>query len=152
MYFVLLAAAVAILAGVVAVAMGSGGELAISRRDLPVIPPRIRTASDVARLRLPLALFGYQAESADQVLDVLAGRLAEQDAEIARLREEVQGRGSERTRGASGAVPLDPAEPAVVPHPAPESPAAGSPAAGSPGTRPSLSARGPTGGQPSAPN
>ena len=157
MYFVLLAAAVAILAGVVAVAMGSGGELAISRRDLPVIPPRLRTASDVARLRLPLSLFGYQPESADQVLDVLAGRLAEQDAEIARLREEVHGLGAQRTRGASGAMPLDPAEPAVALRPDAESPDVESPDDESPddespGTGSPLSARGPAGGQPSAPN
>ena len=105
MYFVLLAAAVAILTGVVAVAMGWGGELAITRRDLPVIPPRIRTASDVARLRLPLGLFGYQAESADEVLQVLAGRLAERDAEIARLRAEVQWLGAQLSGGASGTGP-----------------------------------------------
>jgi hypothetical protein len=171
-YFVLLAAAVAILAGVVAVAMGSGGELAISRRDLPVIPPRIRTASDVARLRLPLGLFGYQAESADQVLDILAGRLAEQDAEIARLRQNVQGLGAQRASGASGAVPLDQAGPAVAAPPDAESPDAESPDgelpdgelpdaespyaqspdADSAGTGSPLSARGPAGGQPSAPN
>ena len=140
MYFVLLAAALAILAGVVAVAMGSGGELAISRRDLPVIPPRIRAASDVARLRLPLGLFGYQAESADQVLDVLAGRLAEQEAEIARLRQEVQGLGAQRTRSASGDLPLAAPEPAVTAPPDAESP----------GTESPLSTGGPAGGQPSA--
>jgi hypothetical protein len=161
-YFVLLAAAVGILAGVVAVAMGSGGELGISRRDLPVIPPRIRTASDVARLRLPLGLFGYQAESADQVLDLLAGRLAEQDAEITRLREKVQGLGAQRASGAGGAMPLDQAGPAVAappdaapPDAAPpdaESPYAQSPDAESAGTGSPLSARGPAGGQPSAPN
>ena len=115
MYFVLLAAAVAILAGVVAVAMGWGGELAISRRDLAVLAPRIRTASDVARLRLPLGLFGYQTESADEVLHVLAARLDERDAEIARLREEVQrlgaespgteSAGTEPVRGTAGGQP-----------------------------------------------
>jgi len=133
-YFVLLAAAVAILAGVVAVAMGWGGELAISRRDLPVIPPRLRTASDVARLRLPLGLFGYQAESADEVLQVLAGRLAERDAEIARLREEVQWLGTQRNGSAGGAVPPALAGPAVAVQPEAESPGTESPGTESPGT------------------
>jgi hypothetical protein len=135
-YFVLLAAAVAILAGVVAVAMGWGGELAISRRDLPVIPPRIRTASDVARLRLPLGLFGYQAESADEVLDALATQLAERDAEIARLREEVRWLGTQRSGSAGGAAPTvaGPRATAVPPFAAEPPPAAVPPAAESPGT------------------
>jgi hypothetical protein len=110
-YLVLLAAAVAILAGVVAVAMGAGGELGISRRDLPVIPPRIRTASDLARLRLPLGLFGYQTESADEVLQVVAGHLAERDAEIARLRQEVQWLGAQRNGSANAAGPAIAAQP-----------------------------------------
>ena len=89
MYFVLLAAALAILAGVVVVAMGRGGEIARSRRDLPIRPPRIRSARDVARLRLPIGLLGYQEQATDEALDAAARLIAEQEAEIARLREEV---------------------------------------------------------------
>lgn len=89
MYFVLLASALAILAGVVAVAMGRGGEMARSERDLPVRPPRIRSASDVARLRLPIGLLGYSEQATDEALDAAARLIAEQEAEIARLREEV---------------------------------------------------------------
>jgi hypothetical protein len=88
-YFVLLASALAILAGVVAVAMGRGGEIARSQRDLPVLPPRIRSASDVARLRLPIGLLGYQEQATDDALDAAARLIADQEAEIARLREEV---------------------------------------------------------------
>ncbi len=89
MYFVLLASALAILAGVVAVARGWGGEIARSDRDLPVLPPRIRSARDVARLRLPIGLLGYQEQATDDALDAAARLIAEQEAEIARLREEV---------------------------------------------------------------
>ena len=89
MYFVLLAAALAILAGVVVVAMGRGGEIAPSRRDVPVRPPRIRTAADVAMLRLPLGVFGYAELATDEALDAAARLIAEQDAEIARLRHEL---------------------------------------------------------------
>ncbi|MGN6679156.1 MAG: hypothetical protein ACTHKL_15440 [Streptosporangiaceae bacterium] len=89
MYFVLLAAAIAILVGVVAVAMGRGGEIARSQRDVPVRPPRIRSAADVARLRLPIGLLGYQEHATDEALDAAARLIADQDDEIARLRDEV---------------------------------------------------------------
>ncbi len=90
MYFVLLAAAVAILAGVVAVAMGWGGEIVRSRRDLPAVPLRARTASAVAMLKLPVGLFGYQQEATEVALHAIAVMIAERDAEIANLREEVR--------------------------------------------------------------
>ena len=89
MYFVLLAAAIAILVGVVVVAMGRGGEIVRFRRDLPMVPPRIRTAADVATLRLPLGLFGYDEPATNAALEVAARLLAEQDAEITRLRAEL---------------------------------------------------------------
>ena len=88
-YFVLLAAAIAILVGVVVVAMGRGGELARFRRDLPPVPPRITTAADIGALDLPLALFGYQDEAADAAFAAAAKLLVEQDAEITRLRAQV---------------------------------------------------------------
>jgi hypothetical protein len=88
-YFVLLAAALAILAGVVVVAMGKGGEIAQSRRDLPLLPARIRTAADVTMLRLPLGLYGYAEDATDEALDAAARLIAEQNAEIARLRDEL---------------------------------------------------------------
>ncbi len=99
MYFVLLAAAVAILAGVVAVAMGWGGEMVGSRRDLPAVWPRARTASDVAMLRLPFGLFGYRQEATDVALHAIAGLVAERDAEIAGLRDELW-----RLRGVTGSA------------------------------------------------
>jgi hypothetical protein len=87
-YFVLLAAAIAILAGVVVVAMGRGGEMAQARRDSPDRPPLVRTAADLAMLRLPVGLFGYQEEATDAALDAATRLIAEQQAEIARLRAE----------------------------------------------------------------
>jgi len=88
-YFVLLAAAIAILVGVVVVAMGRGGEIVRFHRDAPLVPLRIRTAADVATLRLPLGLFGYDEPATDAALEVAARLLAEQDAEITRLRAEL---------------------------------------------------------------
>jgi len=89
-YVVLLLAAVAILAGVVVVAMGGGGELTLFRRDRPEQLFRLRTPDDVAALRLPVALLGYQEQATGDALRQVAWLLAERDAEIARLREEVR--------------------------------------------------------------
>lgn len=100
-YLVLLLSAVAILGGVVVVAMGEGGELALGRRDLPPLSARLATADDVAVLRLPISLLGYQEQSTADALRLLAIRLEERDAEIARLRAEVA--------GADGAPDVQPA-------------------------------------------
>jgi hypothetical protein len=87
--FVLVVAAAAILAGVVVVAMGRGGELTLFHRDLPAAGFRLRTAADVALLRLPTGLFGYQQQVTSDVLRDIADLLASQEAEIASLRDEV---------------------------------------------------------------
>jgi hypothetical protein len=88
-YLVLLAAAVAILTGVVAVAMGWGGEMVASHRDLPAVPLRASTAYDVAMLRLPSSLFGYQRDATDAALHEISRLVANRDGEIAHLREEL---------------------------------------------------------------
>jgi hypothetical protein len=85
-YFVLLAAALAILGGVVAVAMGRGGEMAEFSPDRPATAIRVTSAADIVRLRLPLALLGYQQRAADEALHAAAVALAQREAEIARLR------------------------------------------------------------------
>ena len=90
MYLVLLLAAAAILGGVVAVAMGYGGELGLFRRDLPEYRFRLRSPDDVAALRLPIALLGYQERATGDALRQIARLLSERDAEIARLRDEVR--------------------------------------------------------------
>lgn len=120
MYFVLLAAAVAILAGVVAVAMGWGGEIVRSRRDLPAVPLRARTASAVAMLKLPVGLFGYQQEATEVALHAIAVMIAERDAEIANLREEVrrlrgqdESSAGERSAGERSARAAEPVGPDV---------------------------------------
>src|SRR6266487_445597 len=86
---VLLAAAAAIVAGVVAVVMGWGGEIALFGRDLPPIRFRLRDPSDIAMLRLPVSLFGFQAHATGEALRGIAALLAERDAELAMLRNEI---------------------------------------------------------------
>lgn len=89
MYLVLLLAAGAILGGVVVVAMGRGGEMALLRRDLPVAARRPRTPTEVATQRLPLGPIGYQVQATEEALIAAAHLLAERDREIAALRSEV---------------------------------------------------------------
>jgi hypothetical protein len=82
---VIVLAAVAILAGVVVVAMGRGGELA---RDRPAEPAATNflTWSDVASYRPPAALLGYHAGATEYALAQVARAIAERDAEIDLLR------------------------------------------------------------------
>jgi len=87
--FVLVTAAAAILAGVVVVAMGRGGELTLFHRDVPAARFRPRRAADVAGLWLPTGLFGYHPQVVADVLRELTGLIASQEAEIAYLRDEV---------------------------------------------------------------
>ena len=89
MYFVLLAAAAAIVAGMVVAASGRGGQMAAFRRDIPPVDLDLRTPTDVAMVRLPIALLGYQEQATGEVLAEVARMLAERDAEIAELRAEV---------------------------------------------------------------
>lgn len=89
MYLVLLLAAGAILGGVVVVAMGRGGEMAMFRRDVPVVPRFPRSPAELARHRLPLGPVGYQVQATEEALFAAANLLAERDQEIADLRAEI---------------------------------------------------------------
>ena len=113
MYFVLLLAGLVVLGGVVLVAMGRGGELTTFVRDLPELRLRLRTPSDVAMLRLPLALLGCQEYATASALRTVAWMLQERDAEIAMLREELralQATGTQRD-AADQPGPAEAAEP-----------------------------------------
>jgi len=86
----LLLAGAVILAGVVAVAMGHGGEMAEFPSDY--VPPRLGellTASDVAMLRPPSALWGYNTQVTDQALSRIAQIVTARDVEIAVLRQQL---------------------------------------------------------------
>jgi len=89
MSVVLLLAALAILAGVVAVAIGRGGELAMFRPDTQARSAALATAADVAAFRPPLAFFGYSAPATDDALQRITAVVAERDAEVAWLRDQV---------------------------------------------------------------
>ncbi|MFC4905748.1 hypothetical protein [Actinomadura gamaensis] len=89
---VLVLAGVAVLAAVVVLAMGRGGELARTHPDVPPLPlidgvPV--TGPEVAMLRLPRALWGYQMGVTDEALHRLAYALTERDARMAALEQHV---------------------------------------------------------------
>jgi hypothetical protein len=86
---VLLAAAAAILCGVVVAAMGRGGELALFEPDRRPLDPEIMTAADVALLRPPAALWGYDRQATHVVLNMVAQTMTERDVEIATLRQQL---------------------------------------------------------------
>jgi len=116
-FLVLLLAAAVIIAGVVVVATGRGGELMPAARDLPEVRYRLRTSADVSVLRLPLAVLGYSEHATGSALRAIAVLLAEKDAEISGLRDEVR-RLSDRPEPAAAPVTISkPAEQAATPDP-----------------------------------
>jgi hypothetical protein len=106
---VLLIVAIAILCGVVVVAMGRGGELARPTADVRPLDGEIMTAADVALLRPPAALWGYDMRSTDEALNMVARTVTERDVEIAILRRQIAD---------LEAVAKEPGVPAKAPPPA----------------------------------
>lgn len=127
----LLLAGAVILVGVVAVAMGRGGEMAEFPSDY--VPPTLGdllTAADVAMLRPPSALWGYNTQVTDEALSRIAQIVTEREVEIAVLRQQL----AELRSGTGGPPPASTgpgaAEPAAGDQPA----ATGEPAADTAGT------------------
>ena len=98
MPILLLLAGLVILAGVVAVALGRGGEMAEFATDY--LAPDIVTAADVAMLRPPSTLWGYNAQLTDEALNQIAQVISERDVEIAVLRQQLA-----ELRSATGSHP-----------------------------------------------
>ena len=94
---VLLLAAAAILVGVVAAALGRGGELGHFAADAAPSDGRSLSPADIALSRPPAALFGYSQRITDEILGAAARTVTERDLEIARLRQQLA-----ELRGPSG--------------------------------------------------
>jgi hypothetical protein len=86
---ILFLAAAAILACVVLAAMGMGGEMATFPSDSAPLRMDEVTAADVALLRPPLALWGYNVPATEEALGVIARAVTARDTEIATLRAEL---------------------------------------------------------------
>jgi hypothetical protein len=116
MVVVIAAAAVAVLASVVVLALGRGGELAEVHPDHPPLrlpSGRPLVGTDVALLRLPKGLWGYHISVTDDALRRMAYALTERDALVALLQQrlaEVQQASDTGDRETDGSWFTGPAE------------------------------------------
>jgi hypothetical protein len=88
-------AVVAVLAGVFYAATGRGGELAYEHADHAPLDLGPVSAADVAMLRPPTALWGYNMQVTDEALDRIARAMRDRDVTIAYLRQQLAGQGSD---------------------------------------------------------
>jgi hypothetical protein len=85
-------AIVAVLVTVFFVATGRGGELSQEHVDYAPLELGSVSAGDIAMLRPPTAMWGYNVDVTDEALDRIARAVRERDLEIAYLREQLAGR------------------------------------------------------------
>jgi len=80
-------AAVVIVAIVVFLAMGRGGELSGERPDYVPIDVGPVSATDVALLRPPTGLWGYNMQATDEAMELIAESIRERDVRIVALEQ-----------------------------------------------------------------
>jgi hypothetical protein len=97
----MLVAALVILAGVVVVASGRGGEMAFEYPDYPPLDLGPVTAADVALLRPPSAAWGYNMRVTDEALTLIAKAMSERDVRISSLQRQVDDLRAELSRGST---------------------------------------------------
>jgi hypothetical protein len=95
----MLLAALAVLAGIVIVASGRGGEMAYEHPDYPPLDLGPVTAADVALLRPPSAAWGYNRRVTDEALAQIARAMSERDVRISALEQRVSDLHEELSRG-----------------------------------------------------
>jgi hypothetical protein len=137
---VLLAVVAVILIGVIAVAVGRGGELDPAEADYRPVDLDEVTSTDVALMRPPTALFGYHREATDAAFGQIARAISDREVEIATLRrqlaEQLPVRTSPALRADPGLRPEPPPGPGFGAGPRPD--------ATGPMTKAGLPARPPT--------
>jgi hypothetical protein len=117
----MLLAVVAVLVAVFFVATGRGGELSREHVDYAPLELGSVSAADIAMMRMPTAMWGYNVDVTDEALDQIARAVRERDLEIAYLQEQLAAREMTSATTAAGpvAAPTLP-EPQVMPGPADE--------------------------------
>ena len=111
--------AVVILVGVFWAATGRGGELAYEKADHAPLDLGPVSATDVALLRPPTALWGYNMQVTDEALEAIAQAVRDRDVMIAFL----QRRLADLTAQTAASPVVSPAAPPVLSPSAPERPA-----------------------------
>jgi len=84
---VMLIAAVVILVGIVLVATGRGGELSRERTDYAPLDLGPASATDIALLHPPTALWGYDMQATDEAMEQIAESVRERDVRIVALEQ-----------------------------------------------------------------
>jgi hypothetical protein len=80
-------AVIVVLAVVVYIAMGRGGELSAERNDYVPLDLGPVSATDVVLLRPPTGLWGYNMEATDEALEQVAESIRERDVRIVALEQ-----------------------------------------------------------------
>jgi len=148
-----LVAAAAILAGVVIAALGRAGEMATFAGDTAPLELDEVSATDVALLRPPMSLWGYNAQATEDALRVIARSVTARDVEIATLRRELadlQSRQDGARATGTGGRPAGPAGPVRPGGPAGPGGAASTAGAASSGGLASSAGAASAGGPPNA--
>jgi len=112
-------AIVAVLVAVFFVATGRGGELSQEHVDYAPLELGSVSAADIAMVRPPTAMWGYNVDVTDEALDRIARVVRDRDLEIAYLQQQLAGR--EMTSPSSAPGHMAPAtwpEPAALHEPA----------------------------------
>jgi hypothetical protein len=86
-FLVIVIAVIVVLAAVVFLAMGRGGELSIERNDYAPLDLGPVSATDVALLRPPTGLWGYSMQATDEAMDQIAESIRERDVRIVALEQ-----------------------------------------------------------------
>src|SRR5580693_4527098 len=84
--------AVVILVGIFFVATGRGGELAYEQADHAPLDLGPVAATDVALLRPPTAMWGYNMQVTDEALSRIARAMRDRDVTIAYLQDQLASR------------------------------------------------------------
>ena len=78
---------VAAVAGAVLLARGRGGELSVERNDYLELELGPVSATDIALLRPPMGLWGYNMQATDEALDRIAASIRDRDVRIVALEQ-----------------------------------------------------------------
>ncbi len=88
----MLLAVVAVLVAVFFVATGRGGEMSRERVDYAPLELGSVSAADIAMVRPPTAMWGYNVDVTDEALDQIARAVRDRDLTIAYLQEQLAAR------------------------------------------------------------
>ncbi|MGH3245394.1 MAG: hypothetical protein ACRDOI_04160 [Trebonia sp.] len=84
---VIVLAVIVVLAVVVFLAMGRGGELSAERMDYAPLDLGPVSATDIALLRPPTGVWGYNMDATDEAMDQIAESIRERDVRIVALEQ-----------------------------------------------------------------